>query len=533
MDCSRCGAALGPGVRECPDCGNRIYGNDFVYASLSVSWDEARKGGVHPLQMRNLVNPLKVRVKPRTRSGDKVRVAGAMLRMADESILLAPVEVTVHVGPRPLWRTLLAILLCVLLTGGMGCSVYTAVDALRNRPDAQLSATVPTQPPQTSATVPSSTASSEPAATETTEPETTEPETTAPETTVPETTGQPRSESVIMNFEQRPLLQQLSEDQLANLEAIYQGAMNFETSVTLPREITIDQIDYLVYIMEYECPELMQYDGGIYYYDTATGIVSSYEISYAMDQAEYTRMYDACVEVIDALVAQTQGMTDWEKERYVFDYITSTCTYSMDVELAGTAYGTLVQKIAKCDGISFATKWILEEMGITCIAVNGEPTVGEIGHAWNYILLDGEYYGLDVTADVRRAEDQCPTMYCAYNVTTELVEQTYILYDHFRSFVQTPCVTTMENSYHVQNGSYMTTGADWRSWLKTEFLAACRNGGEFRFQFESTAEFESCKAEMGQICQDAWSTAGISGTPEWIFWYVDGFNVVYVGVTKG
>lgn len=546
MECGRCGANLGPGVRECPDCGNRIYGNDFVYASITVSWEEARKGGVQTVEMRNLQNPLRIRLKPRTRTGDKIRVAGAMFRQADDSVLLAPVEVTVHVERRPLWQPVMAVLLCLLLLGGAGVGIWALAAELEIQPAQQVSATLPDQTASpTTQTTPTTTqpieatvqetTEPEATATETTEPETTEPETTEPETTEPDTQAEQGRSSIIMNYELRPLLQQLSDEHFAVVEAMYQALMNFESSVTPPCEVTVEEMDHLIQILRCECPELMQFDiskGGTYYYNTTTNMVNTYEFPYAMSRAEYTDMYDACAEVIDRLVSASQGMTDWEKERYVFDYITSNCTYSMDPVLAGTAYGTLVEKTAKCDGISFAVKWIMEEMDIPCIVVCGDPTEGTIGHAWNYVLLDGEYYGLDVTQDVP-GEEGGATLFAAYNVSTEWVEQTYILCSFYSKYVQTPVVTTMEKSYHVQNGSYMATGADWRSYLQAEFLNACQNGGEFRLQFENAAEFETCTAEINQLCNDAFNSGNISEPVSWQCWYKEGYNVIYVGVTKG
>lgn len=516
MECSRCGATLGPGVRECPDCGNQVYGNDFVYASITVTWEQARKGGLHTVEMRDLVNPLKVRIRPGTRTGDKYRVPGAMFVTADESMLLAPVEVTVHVEPRPLWQSVMAVLLCLLLVAGAGVGIHAAWEGMNDRPAVQVS-TTPTQPRQTTAPTQPSTAAAET-------------ETTEPETTVPQ-----QPESIIMNYALRPLLRQLSEDQLTNLEAIYQALMNFEASVTLPCEITVEEINYLIQVLHFECPELMQFDlsqSGMFYYDTTTNIVNKYELAYVLSQAEYTEMYDACVEVIDRLVAETQGMTDWEKERYVFDYITANCSYDLYMDLAGTAYGTLVQKIAKCDGISLATKWILEEMGITCVVAGGAPKEGDIGHVWNYVLLDGAYYGLDVTADVFGEDNEGPILFCAYNVSTELLEEDFILDPVFTEYVQTPVVTTMEKSYHVQNGGYITSGSGWERYAQAKFETACQSGGEFRFQFESEADYESCKAELNQFLNDVWNNGGFPGQVSWSYWYHDGFRVVCVRVTK-
>lgn len=544
MNCANCGNAVGPGVRDCPFCGNAIYNNNFVYASITLSWEDARKGGVHELTMQNMVNPLRVRVKPRTRGGDKIRVAGAMFSMADESVMLAPVEVTVHVERRPLWQPLLAVLVCVLMTAAAGMGIWTVKRSGGGTPQQNIATTIsttaPTQPSTIETTLPPTNGDTQPEETETTAPitEPEETETTAPitepeetETTAP---PQPARESVVMHYEMRPLLQQLTEDQLVNLEAIYQAMMNFEDTVMLPREIQLDEIDDLVKILHYECPELMQLDimdAGTYYYNTDTGIVSEYDFNLAMSENEYEEMYEACTEVIDRLVAQTRGMTDWEKERFVFDYITSNCRYDMHVTNAGNAYGTLIQKIAKCDGISFATKWILEEMGITCIVVSGDPTEGDVGHAWNYVLLDGEYYGLDVTADVRKSGDECPVLYCAFNVSTEVVEQSYILRPYYVNFVRSPEVTTMEKSFHAQNGGYFAAGEDWKPYLQTEFLEACQNDSSFILQFETEQDYRNFQNEVGSLLRTFWRSSGISGSFSWNGWYIDEFRVYYVNVS--
>ena len=536
MNCPRCGTALMPGDRACPTCGDRVFGNDIIHAVTTVTWQKAWKGGMHTVDMWHLQNPLYIRLKPRTRSGDKVRVAGGRLMQADGSILIAPVEVTVHVEPTPLWVKIVTVVLCLALLAGVGYGIWTAVEYLETP---EITITLPTEPrPTTRPTEPAEWENPDPTEKETIENEPTEYDPTEYDPTEYDPTERPSWDagSSIMNYELRPMLQQLSEDHLTNLEAIYWALMDFEASVELPRDITVEEMDYLLQILHYECPELMQYDyfsGGMYYYDTTTNLVSSYDLPYTMTQAEYQDMYDACEAVINGLVDQTQGMTDWEKEQLVFDYITTNCAYDMDIEHAGSAYGTLVQEIAKCDGISFATKWLLEEMGISCIVVNGDPVEGEIGHAWNYVLLDGAYYGLDVTADVRRPGDECPVLFCAYNVSTDVVDQTYILCPVYSEYVQTPTVTTMDQSYHVRNGSYMTAGSDWRGYVQMEFLAACQNGGEFRFQFESTADYEACRDALDQLCNDTWNTSGLSGTVSWIYWYIDEFNTVYIGVTRG
>ncbi len=548
LNCANCGNAVGPGVRDCPFCGNAIYNNNYVYASMTLSWEDARRGGLHELTMPNLLHPLRVRVKPRTRSGDKIRVAGAMFSMADESVMLAPVEVVVHVERRPLWQPLLAILVCVLMTAAAGVGIWTARRSGGRTTQQSMSTTISTTAPNpTSPTdlttaptqpVQQTTAPTQPDVTETTTPtqpdvtETTAP--TQPDTTETTAPTQPEEESIIMNYELRPLLHMLTEEHLEIFEAMYQSVLDFEESFVFEEPLTEDEAYDLVLLLNAECPELMHLDvyGDWYYYtDTTTGLVTSVVYDYCMTEAEYREKYEACEDVIESLVAQSRGMTDWEKEQLVFDYITENCRYDKYVNYCGTAYGTLVQELAKCDGISLGTKWVLEEMGITCIMVVGDPKDGDEGHAWNYVLLDGEYYGLDVTADVSKPGEESPVMHHAYNVTSALLEKAFILRPIYVDYLYSPQVTTMEKSYHALNGSYFTAGQDWRPYAQAAFLAACADGSGFGLQFETEADFQAFRQEVDSVLISCWRTGGMSGNVSWITWSSDGFLSIYVDIT--
>ena len=549
MNCANCGNTVEPGVQQCPSCGNQICDNGFVYGSLALSWEEARKGGVHTVEMRNLINPIKVRVKPRVRSGEKIRVAGAMFRMEDESVLLAPVEITVHVDRRPLWQPVLAVLACVLLTAAASLGI---MGLIQNGDQVQTTATQPsisantgtltTKPPTTAttaATQPDPATTVEPT-TQPNEPATTEPSTQLDESVTTEPSAQPDEPattepstepvqtSVIPHLDKRLMLQQLSEEHLKIAETLYQANMDFLPSTEIPAGITVQEFWYLCDVLYYECPELMQFElYGTCYYDD-NGMVTSYELAYAMTEPEYRRMYNDCVEVVNSILDATQGMTVWEKEAYVYDYIVANCTYDLYKDLAGKAYGTLVQKIAKCDGISYAVKWIMEEMGITCLVAGGGPKQGEIGHVWNYVELEGNFYCLDVTADVPKEGSECPPLYGIYNAASDVAGRDFILYDVFQKYVQPPVVTTMEKSYHAENGDYYWKGQDWKAGLKQKFQAALETKEDVFIQFEDQSEYQFCLNTLGDVLNGFWNDAGMPKNVKWMWWFNDGYNVIRI-----
>ena len=86
---------------------------------------------------------------------------------------------------------------------------------------------------------------------------------------------------------------------------------------------------------------------------------------------------------------------------------------SKDNRDVSNIYGTLVNGTANCDGYSRTLKWLLDDYNITNVLVAGvgknaryeengkedvKNTMNEY-HQWNYVKLDGKWYGVDVTWD--------------------------------------------------------------------------------------------------------------------------------------
>ncbi len=67
-----------------------------------------------------------------------------------------------------------------------------------------------------------------------------------------------------------------------------------------------------------------------------------------------------------------------------------------------TSYGALVKGESLCEGYARAMKAVLDSMGITSVLVQGyyqEEDGSRKLHMWNYVQIDGKWYGLDATAN--------------------------------------------------------------------------------------------------------------------------------------
>lgn len=103
--------------------------------------------------------------------------------------------------------------------------------------------------------------------------------------------------------------------------------------------------------------------------------------------------------------------TDYDKILYIHDYLVSEADYdtyayenidssspSQDILASTTAYGAIVNKKAICSGYSKAMQYLAEAAGIRSTVVTGYKNDGE-SHMWNFVILDGAYYYIDVTWD--------------------------------------------------------------------------------------------------------------------------------------
>lgn len=113
----------------------------------------------------------------------------------------------------------------------------------------------------------------------------------------------------------------------------------------------------------------------------------------------------ACSQTIDQII--TDGMTDYEKELAVHDWITAWGQYDPEVHSHApdaapdpdnsNPYGLLVHQVAICRGYASTFQLFMDLLGVECITVAGAS--GDSEHAWNMVRLEDEWYCVDVTWD--------------------------------------------------------------------------------------------------------------------------------------
>ncbi len=139
-------------------------------------------------------------------------------------------------------------------------------------------------------------------------------------------------------------------------------------------------------------------------YSYSGGYILSYTVRYRMEKGEIPRCREELEREADLAAAQADySLSDVEKALAVHDYLALHCEYDLDrlnsnslPAISHSAYGALVNRMAVCDGYAGAFAYIMKSrFGIPCTMVSSSG----MAHAWNMILIDNQWYHVDVTWD--------------------------------------------------------------------------------------------------------------------------------------
>lgn len=165
------------------------------------------------------------------------------------------------------------------------------------------------------------------------------------------------------------------------------------------------------------------------------------EQSYLMtsEQAAFVEMN--VQEIINKI--SKDSMTEVEKVRAVNDYIVANTAYTDQTNSSPhSAYTVLAEHGGVCQGYALLAHSMLQKLGIETKYIVGY--VGQEGHAWNLVKLDGQWYHLDTTWN-----DPVPDRKGAIRYQYFLVDDRTMAKDHTWIAEDYPKATsTMYSYYH-------------------------------------------------------------------------------------
>ncbi|MGI6013496.1 MAG: transglutaminase domain-containing protein [Oscillospiraceae bacterium] len=167
-------------------------------------------------------------------------------------------------------------------------------------------------------------------------------------------------------------------------------------TISLDRKSVLNVLLYL----KMDIPELFSYKNCTY---TEGPQSMTFHMEYHFDaETHFMLLQEMEYTAEEILGNMPHDLDEWEIERYIYEYLATNCTYDgLDQVYAHSALGPIIQQRAVCEGISKATKYLLDRAGVhSAVIFGGGDLGGRVNHAWNMVQLSGQWYHVDITYDL-------------------------------------------------------------------------------------------------------------------------------------
>lgn len=195
--------------------------------------------------------------------------------------------------------------------------------------------------------------------------------------------------------------QKMNKPQQAAYHAMQQGVLALADEIQLPR-IPAEELYDVFFRLRLDHPEIFWVVSYRYrYYQDSPNIIFVPE--YLFEKNKIREHQKAMQSRVEKLARPVAKFTEWEKEKYIHDFICENITYDkLKKPYSHEIIGPLGQGVGVCEGIAKSVKVLCDALGVWCvIAICGNnPEKGiKYRHTWNIVRIGGQYYHLDATFD--------------------------------------------------------------------------------------------------------------------------------------
>lgn len=285
--------------------------------------------------------------------------------------------------------------------------------------------------------------------------------------------GKPAQEQSYAGEFVSPVYEALSDSEKELYDKVAAAVLDFRERVefgeAVPRE-TVRKIYRLVYAQERNYFWL----SSLFY--APEDELSSLKLNYLYEQDDaeikIAELEIAASEIIAGIPANA---SDFDKVVYFHDSIVTGCKFSQTEEHVNSAYGVLVSGYGQCEGYAAAMALLCDRAGIPSYIVGGKNENGDT-HAWNRILIDGEWYNSDCTWDDpilnRNNPDFVRHDYCLVN-DAEIIGITHFPDELYSGL---PACTAEKNNYFSGKKLLYSTAAEASEAMKEQIKTAGISG---------------------------------------------------------
>lgn len=273
----------------------------------------------------------------------------------------------------------------------------------------------------------------------------------------------------------RHCYEELSEEEKKVYSVVLESIYEMPERIEIP-EIGAGNLNKIFTAISHDNPDLFCLGLNCTVYKE--GLKTYFKPTYSLTSEEYKTQLEEAKGIASVIINNAGAFTStYEKELYVHDYLVTHCSYA-DPDTnpsANTMYGCLVEGKASCEGYSRTFQYIMSALNIDNRLVTGESAedgVNYIGHMWNYVVIDGESYFVDVTWDDPKTATSV-LRHTYFNVTTN-----DILLQH-RNIEQTvPLCTSTKYNYFVYENALgsVSSGEQFDTFVENAVYNALQRG---------------------------------------------------------
>ena len=195
-----------------------------------------------------------------------------------------------------------------------------------------------------------------------------------------------------------PYYEMLNSKEKRIYKQVYANAEKLNESFVPVDKIDVNELSDIIYAINYDHPELFYLDTTYGYKYTDNNVCAQIILNYNELADNITVSKSNFNNEVDKIVNNANKYrSNYEKEKYVHDYLVKNVDYDLNSKLNQSAYSALVYKESVCSGYAKSFQYIMTKLSIPVYYVVGSSTEGS--HAWNLISLSDGFYNIDVTFD--------------------------------------------------------------------------------------------------------------------------------------
>ena len=242
------------------------------------------------------------------------------------------------------------------------------------------------------------------------------------------------------------------------------GLMELSDEFLIPQVPTTDGnwLYDVFFQLRLDHPEIFWAVGFKYrYYKDSPNLILIPE--YIFDKNKIREHQKALGARVDKLVRTAMKFSEWDKEKYVHDFI-----------------GPLGHGVGVCEGIAKSVKVLCDALGVWCIiAICGNnPEKGiKYRHTWNIVRINGQYYHLDATFDNTLGKNEDGSTSIRYDYFN--LDDKNIFRDHEPLIAPAPPCPDGNHFYYREKKLSFTKLED----VYKRALQAAKKGREFTFHW--------------------------------------------------